>query len=135
MNTGTSRGIDMTDRVRRIAPEDLDEATGTPGIVRKVAHETPGYWFGNATAAADTMSGWHHHGQNTTLGFVLKGHFRIEFGPGGADSVDLSAGDYFVVPPGTVHREGNATDEPGEAVIVRVGEGPPVFPADGPDPA
>ncbi len=125
----------MTDRVRRIAPEDLGEATGTPGIVRKVAHETVGYWFGHATASAETMSGWHHHGQTTTLGFVLKGNLRFEFGPGGAGSVDLSAGDYFIVPAGAVHREGNASAEPGEAIIVRVGEGPPVFPVEGPDPA
>lgn len=125
----------MADRVRKITDDELEDAIGTPGIVRRVADEASGHWFGHVTAAANTMSGWHHHGENTTLGLVLKGDLRIEFGPGGAETVDLSAGDYFVVPPGAVHREGNSTDQPGEAVIIRVGEGPPVFAADGPEPA
>ena len=34
-----------------------------------------------------------------------------------------------------VHREGNMSSQPGQVVLVRVGDGPVVFPADGPDEA
>ena len=124
----------MPEPVKRISPDDMRLAQPTPGIVRHVADESDHHWFGHARAEANTMSGWHHHGDNTTVGYVLKGELRLEFGPGGRDAADISTGDYFVVPPHAIHREGNATDEDGEAIIVRFGEGPPVFPADGPEP-
>lgn len=123
------------DRVEVLGDEELRAAVGTPGIVRRVAFEDDVSWFGHVVAEPETMSGWHHHGDNVTLGYVLRGRARLEFGPGGGESVVVEAGQYFRVPPNTVHREGNTDDEPGEVVIVRVGQGPPVFPADGPDPA
>lgn len=124
----------MSDPVKRIGPDELGEALPTPGIIRHVADETETHWVGQVETEPNTMSGWHHHGEHTTLGYILSGTARLEFGPGGGDAVEVSAGDYFVVPPMTIHREGNPTDTPGEAVIARYGEGPPVFPADGPDP-
>lgn len=124
----------MTDPVRRIGHDELGEALPTPGIVRYVADETDTHWVGRAETEPNTMSGWHHHGAHTTMGYVLDGTARLEFGPGGRDAVEVSAGDFFVVPPMTIHREGNPTGEPGQAVIIRYGAGPPVFPADGPDP-
>lgn len=123
----------MTDPVRRVGPEDLEAATPTPGLARWVADESDTHWMGHVRTEPNTMSGWHHHGEHTTLGYILNGVARLEFGPGGTESVNVGKGDYFVVPPGTIHREGNPTDEHGEAVIVRYGQGPPVFPADGPD--
>lgn len=120
--------------VRVLGDPDLREATGTPGIHRRVAAEDDGYWFGHVTTDPDALSGWHHHGEMVTVGYVIEGRTRFEFGPGGQHSVEAGPGDYFVVPPGFVHREGNLTDEPGEIVLVRVGEGSPVFPVDGPEP-
>lgn len=125
----------MTDEVRVLAHSDLRDATGTPGIHRQVAAEGDDYWFGHVDTDPDTLSGWHHHGKMITIGYVLKGRTRFEFGPGGRDTIEAEAGEYFVVPPGLVHREGNLTDQPGEIVLARVGEGPPVFPVEGPDPA
>lgn len=115
--------------------DELEEAQGTPGIVRRTAFHDEGHWFGHVVAEADTMSGWHHHGEHVTFGYLLRGNIRLEFGPGGGESADVGEGEYFVVPAGVVHREGNTSDEDAEAIIVRSGEGPPVFPADGPDPA
>lgn len=80
------------------------------------------------------MSGWHHHGDNVTMGYVLKGRVTLEFGPGGGQKVEVGEGEYFEVPKNTVHREGNRLPEAGEVVISRVGEGQLVFPVDGPDP-
>jgi uncharacterized RmlC-like cupin family protein len=125
----------MSAPVRRIGPGDLGDAVSTPGIIRHVADESGSHWMGRVESEPNTMSGWHHHGDHTTLGYIVSGTARLEFGPGGTEAVTVSAGDFFVVPPATIHREGNPTDQPGEAVIVRYGAGPPVFPADGPEPA
>jgi mannose-6-phosphate isomerase-like protein (cupin superfamily) len=45
------------------------------------------------------------------------------------------AGDFFVVPPHTVHREGNPGSEEQVLVGVRVGSGPTVINVEHPDPA
>ncbi len=124
----------MTDEVQRKSADELVDAEGTPGLVRRTAFDGDGHWFGHVEAEANTMSGWHHHGKHTTVGYALKGSFRVEYGPGGSLSADVGEGDYFSIPAGAIHREGNPADVPGEAIIVRFGEGPPVFPADGPEP-
>lgn len=124
----------MTDSVQSRRDDELEEAVGTPGLIRRTAFEGEGHWFGHVEAEANTMSGWHHHGKHTTVGYSLKGSFRVEYGPGGQLSTEIGEGEYFIVPAGAIHREGNPSDEVGEAVIARFGEGPPVFPADGPEP-
>lgn len=124
----------MDREIRAIRDADLQEATGTPGIHRRVAAEDDDFWFGHVEAAPDTLSGWHHHGETTTIGYLLDGRLRFEFGPGGSKTVEVGAGEYFVVPAGLIHREGNLTDRPGRAILVRVGEGPPVVAVDGPEP-
>ena len=123
----------MVDEVERRSVEDLEEVQpATPGLQRRTAFSDEGHWFGHVVAEADTMSGWHHHGEHTTFGYILEGNIRLEFGPGGGESLDVGAGDFFVVPPHAVHREGNASPEDARAIVVRAGEGPPVFPADAP---
>ena len=124
----------MSESVSVRATGDLTEAHGTPGIKRMMAFAGDDHWVGHAEAAANTMSGWHHHGEHTTVGYILKGRIRLEFGPGGRESAEVGAGEYFTVPPGAIHREGNSSDEVAEAIVVRFGDGPPVFPADGPEP-
>lgn len=125
----------MTNEVRVVHGDELQDAVGTPGLHRRVAFDGEGYWAGHVEAAAETMSGWHHHGgDNVTIGYVLEGEICLEHGPGGRQRANVKKGEYFMVPAGLVHREGNAMTEPGEIVLVRVGEGPPVFPVDGPEP-
>ena len=124
----------MTHEVERKMRRDLVEAQGTPGLARYTAFEGDDHWSGQVEAAANTMSGWHHHGDNTTVGYVLKGHVHIDHGPDGSLRQEVGEGEFFTVPPNTIHREGNLTDQVSEAVIVRFGDGPPVFPADGPEP-
>ena len=123
----------MGEQVRKLGDEDLSEAQGTPGVTRRVAFEENGHWFGHVEAEPETMSGWHHHGDNVTIGYVLKGSFTLEFGPGGRERVEVVEGEYFRVPKHAIHREGNASSSTAEAVIVRVGQKPVVFPADGPE--
>jgi uncharacterized RmlC-like cupin family protein len=83
--------------------------------------------------APHEFSGWHHHGEYTTCGFVIDGQLRFEFGPGGRESVELAAGDFFLVPPRTVHREGNPGSREQVAVAVRMGTGQTIFNVEGPD--
>ncbi len=124
----------MGEPVRKLGDDQLQEAQGTPGLRRRVAFEADGHWFGHVEASPQTMSGWHHHGDNVTLGYVLKGKVTLEFGPGGREQVEVTEGEYFEVPKHLVHREGNMSTEAGEIILGRVGEGPVVFSVDGPDP-
>lgn len=125
----------MADEVQSKSDDELTPALGTPGIERRTAFEGDDHWFGHAVAKANTMSGWHHHGDHTTLGYLVSGSIRLEYGPGGSLSADVGPGEYFTVPAGAIHREGNTSTEDAQAIVVRFGEGPPVFPAEGPEPA
>lgn len=125
----------MSDEIRVLAEEELGEAVGTPGLRRRVAVEDDDYWFGHVEAAPETFSGWHHHGDNVTLAYVLRGTVRFEYGPGGTRVAEAHEGQYLRVPAGLVHREGNLEEQAAEIIIVRVGEGPPVINVDGPEPA
>lgn len=89
-------------------------------------------WMGDVHAAPGSVSGWHHHGEHSTVGRVVSGTLRFEFGSGGHESVEVGPGDYFVVPPGVVHREGNPGADEGLVVLVRQGTGPTVINVDGP---
>lgn len=73
-------GREMHDQVRKLRDDQLREAQGTPGLNRRVAFEALGHWFGHVEAEPETMSGWHHHGDNITIGYVLKGKITLEFG-------------------------------------------------------
>ncbi len=125
----------MHESVRKLREDELRAAEGTPGLKRRVAFEAHGHWFGHVEAVPETMSGWHHHGDNVTMGYVLKGKITLEFGPGGQEQLEVNEGEYFEVPKQLVHREGNMSTETGEVILGRVGEGPVIFPVDGPDPA
>jgi uncharacterized RmlC-like cupin family protein len=125
----------MSEPVRKVRDDELRDDEGTPGLRRRVAFDGDGHWFGHVEAAPETMSGWHHHGDNVTIGYVLEGTVTLEFGEGGRERVEVGPGEYFRVPEHVVHREGNMSSQPGQVVLVRVGDGPVVFPADGPDEA
>jgi uncharacterized RmlC-like cupin family protein len=65
--------------------------------------------------------------------YVLSGSLRFEFGPGGADDVVATAGDFAHVPAGLVHRESTRSSDPCEVVVVRAGRGPSTVNVEGPD--
>jgi uncharacterized RmlC-like cupin family protein len=79
------------------------------------------------------MSKWHSHPGHQTYAYVVEGNLRIEFGPGGTESIDLSPGDFAYVPARVIHREGNSGDTMSKGIVVRIGEGPVVVDADGPE--
>ena len=89
-------------------------------------------WAGRSRTEGGTWSGWHVHQGHDTYVFQTEGRLRLEFGPGGAESVECGPGDFVRIPKGVVHREGNPGTEPNEAIVVRVGEGELLVNVDGP---
>jgi len=120
--------------VRVVRPDERAPGSPTPGMAREQAVVTDGLWTGVVHTEAGMVSGWHHHGEYETSIYVLTGSFRMEFGPGGADSLDAEPGDFLYVAPHAIHRERNPSDLPGSAVVVRAGHGEPVINVDAPQP-
>ena len=124
----------MTSEIKRIAPDQLgSDGAPTPGMTRRAAVAREGLWSGHVTAAPGMASGWHHHGDNDTVIYVLDGAVRFEFGPAGARSVEGRTGDFVHVPARTVHREMNLRDRESQLVVTRAGSGPATVNVDGPE--
>lgn len=95
------------------------------------AHD--GVWAGYSNFPGGATTGWHHHGDYATYGYITEGAMTVEFGPGGSETVQLEAGDFVHIPGQMIHRESVPPDG-GAGVVVRVGgEGPTVINVDGPD--
>lgn len=110
----------------------------TPGTERRQFVDSEGRWVGWAgwiQNEAGEVSGWHHHAANDTHVYVIRGSVTVDFGPGGADSIEARAGDFFIVPSGTIHRETTSQHSDLEAFIVRVGSEPEHVNVDGPEPS
>ena len=119
-------------RILVVTPGDRRPGPSTPGMDRQEAFATGGMWSGTARTEAGMVSGWHHHGEYETTIYVLTGALRMEFGPGGASTVEAGPGDFVYVPKGVVHREANPAAEPAELVLVRAGRGESTINVDGP---
>jgi uncharacterized RmlC-like cupin family protein len=110
---------------------------GTPGsplpdVERQTWRDAWASWIVND---AGDVSGWHHHAANDTYVYVLRGLVTIEFGPDGAESIVASAGDFFHVPPHTVHRETTGQDVDLDAFVLRTGGEPEHVNVEGPEAA
>ncbi|WP_318568062.1 cupin domain-containing protein [Salinigranum marinum] len=109
-----------------IGPADVRAVAGTSRPTVETVVESDGFALCRTRLAG--TSSWHHHGERTAYGVVLDGRGRIEFGPDPGESVDVGPGEFFVVPPGVVHRE-VATDDAQAALVGFAGEGPLVVDA------
>ena len=121
--------------VRRVRPAERVPGQATSGMHREQALATDRMWAGYVTTDAGSISGWHHHGEYETSIYVVTGTLRMESGPGGTQVLDAVAGDFVYVPSQAIHREGNPSEETSALVVVRSGEGEPVFNVEGPAPA
>ncbi len=126
---------DQEGRVLVVTPGDRTPGPPTPGMDRQEAVATGRTWSGVARTEPGMVSGWHHHGEYETTIYVLSGGLRMEFGPGGASTVEAAPGDFVHVPRGVVHREANPSGEPAELVLFRAGQGDSTINVDGPPPA
>ena len=91
-------------------------------------------WVGQTCNEPGQWSKWHIHPNYVTYGYELTGRLRVEYGPGGAKSIEAGPGDFVRIPPGIVHREGSLGDIQRTGIGVRIGHGPLVVEVDGPDP-
>lgn len=116
-----------------VKSRDLTPGVSTPGIARQKAFDGENVTVSQSTIAARVISKWHHHGERTLFGYLISGQLRFDYGPGGKESVELAAGDYFRIPAGVVHRDVNTSGSV-EAVVVAVlvGKGPTVIDTPGP---
>ena len=118
-----------------VHPEDPTAGPTAPGLEMRRHVEPDGRWFGWSgwiRNEAGDMSGWHHHAANDTYVYVIRGSITLEFGPGGAERIEARAGDFFLVPSDTIHREMTGPESDLEAVIIRVGGEPEQVEVDGP---
>ena len=123
-------------KIRGLQKDALPEAPGSPGIIRHLAFQGEGFMVVQAGTNPGVVSGWHHHGDYDVYGYVVSGSARFEYGPGGRDAISVGTGDFFHVPPRTVHRDVNPSGEEGQEVILFLqGSGPMVVNVEGPDPA
>lgn len=121
-------------KIDALRGDALPQAAGTPGILRFLAFEGEGHVVIRSKADPGTVSAWHHHGDYEVYGYIVSGSERLEFGPEGADAVVAGEGDFFHIPPHTVHRDVNPSpDAPQRAVLFLVGTGPMVINVDGPE--
>jgi len=119
-------------RVFRVEERRVPDGPATPGMDRREALAEDGAWLGTVTTEANTISGWHHHGDYETYIYVVSGEARLDtFEDGQIQRHDAGPGSFIVVPPGTAHREGSASPTGVEAVLVRIGSGQVVFPVEG----
>lgn len=125
----------MAEPITVVSNDKLEtgDATYTPGIERRQAPAGGDAQAFIARTASGKVSGWHHHADTVTLGYVISGRIRFEFGPGGKQVVEAGPGDFFRVPPRVVHREGNPSDTEQVLAAFRIGSGPTVVNVDGPD--
>jgi uncharacterized RmlC-like cupin family protein len=123
----------MSNTVRRIRPKGRTEGPATAGMIREEAVSTDGMWAGLVRTDAGMESGWHHHAAYETSIYVLSGALRMEFGPGGTETLEAQPGDFLFVAPGAVHRESNPTDEESHIIVVRSGAGEAVVNVEGPE--
>jgi uncharacterized RmlC-like cupin family protein len=102
------------------------------GIGWREAFELEDAQVGEVRVRPKAKGDWHSHGKRTLYGYVVSGKSRLEFVDKGIERVTLSKGDFFLVPPGLVHRDLNPYRQEAVIMIFNVGPGPASFDAPGP---
>ena len=111
-------------RVMKVGPDDMTIEPGPAALVRKTAISTDKLWAGITLVNPGMVSGWHHHGTNTTIIHVVSGRFELECLVNEAvERYSVEPGDFVAVPPGIPHNEIADTEEGAETIVVRFGQG------------
>jgi uncharacterized RmlC-like cupin family protein len=95
----------------------------------------PQLWMGLVTTPPGGVSGWHHHGNCVSGIYVVSGHARFSWGPGGRERAEVGPGDFLAVAAETIHQEEALGDEPLVLVVARGTAGTLVVNTAGPEPA
>lgn len=103
--------------VKVIRPNERDGGTAqTPGMKREAGisaalTDSKGLWMGTAVNSPGASSGAHHHGQNESGIYILRGRVRFRWGENLEHVVDTEPGDFIFVPPFEIHLEENLDPE------------------------
>jgi len=119
-----------------VHPDEQVAGPTVAGMELRHHHDPDGRWIGwsgRIENEGGDVSGWHHHAANDAYVYVIRGSITVEFGPGGAGRIEARAGDFFVVPAQTIHRETTAGEGDLEAFVLRIGGEPEYVDVDGPD--
>jgi len=119
-----------------IHPDEAVDGPTTPGMELRHHLDPDGRWVGWSgwiQNEAGDVSDWHHHAANDTYVYVIRGSVTIEFGAGGTERVEAGAGDFFLVPSNTVHRETTGPETDLQAFVLRIGGKPEHVNVDGPE--
>ncbi len=122
----------MSGRVEVVKADIAKTGPGKPFGGQPV-FDTPGAHMGLSRLAPGAVTPWHHHGACNFFGYVVQGTVRLEFGPGGRESADISEGHFLRIPPHLVHRDVNNTDGTVLIATACVGEGPMSTTVDAPE--
>lgn len=112
---------------------EVEAPEGTDDVSRQVVFETEDTIMIISRVAGGVTTGWHHNADRHVYGYVVRGHAVLEYGPQGENSIALDAGNFVYVPPRTIRRVVNPSDEDWEIVISFVGSGPPAVAVDAPE--
>lgn len=116
-----------------VNPGELQEGSATPGISRRIAFETENTMLVEARVGGGVETGWHHHCDRHVYAYLQEGGPAvIEYGEGGEKQVTIEEGGFLHVPPRTVHRDVNPTEDQQRVIISFVGSGPLVENVKGP---
>src|SRR5262245_18697259 len=122
-----------TQGVRVIPGDDLDTRTPqTLGMSRAAAvtRDRAGsekLWAGTVTIHPGAKTGAHHHGEQESVIYVIRGRARMRWGANLEFTAEVGQGGFIFVPPLVAHQEINALDdEPLECVVIRSGQEPTV---------
>jgi uncharacterized RmlC-like cupin family protein len=135
---GTKKERQMRDQnskqtITTIRPDQRTRLSGpTDSPFVREAYVSDGHvWIGHVSTEPGSATPWHHHGAHETYAYLLSGEARVEFGPDGSQSRDLTAdGSLHIVPAGLVHREINVGSDTNHFLIIRIGTGPAVVPVE-----
>jgi quercetin dioxygenase-like cupin family protein len=121
------RATVVSERERRVPPGQQ-----TANLRREQAFAEEGRWIGFVRGEPGEWSGWHHHGEQDTYFYMLRGQLEFEYA-GGEPGTKMAQGDFVHLPAGVVHRERTEAGEPSQIVLVRTGPGPAVVNVDPPN--
>ena len=117
--------------VRIVHAGEFDTNTPqTPGMTRAAAitHTQAGarkLWAGTVAIERNAKTGPHHHGEQESVIYVVKGRARMRWGERLEFTAEAGPGDFIYVAPFVPHQEINASaQEELECVVVRSGQEP-----------
>jgi uncharacterized RmlC-like cupin family protein len=120
------------DKIQKVSGKQVERDSKT-NIARRSIFDTETDHVDEIRLAAGLVGGWHHHARRTMYGYVVSGKASMEFGKKGMERVDLSQGDFFMIPPSLVHRDVNPNKEDAIILIFNIGQGPTTQEVSGPE--